>query len=66
MPSFYSAVELLARVVDTVVVLLVVDWSCETVAEHTLRKRREGIDWIFIEESGGGGGVALGSWYTWV
>lgn len=64
MPSFDATIELFARVIDSVVVVLIVDWSGEAVAEHTLRQRWKGIDWILIQESGRGGRVALGSWHV--
>ena len=62
MPSFDATIELFARVIDAVVVVLVVDWSGEAVAEHALRQGWKGIDWVLVQESGRGGRVALGSW----
>ena len=64
MPSFDATFEHSARVIDSVVVVLIVDWSCEAVAEHTLGQWWKGVDWVLVQESGRGGRVALGSWHV--
>ena len=53
-PSFNATVEVFARVIDSIVVILIVDGSGEAVAEHTLRQRGKGIDRVLVQKSGRG------------
>lgn len=50
MPTLDMSVEFLAGVEDTVVVVLVVDWTGETVAKHAFRKGRQGIDRVLAQK----------------
>ena len=53
MPSFYIASKLFARIVDTIVVVLVMNRSCQAVAKHAFSKGWELVGIIFEEECGG-------------
>ena len=50
MPALDPTVELFTRVVDAIVVALVMQRSCQAVAEHAFRERREGVDRILVQE----------------
>lgn len=60
MPSFYPAVELRACVEDAIVVILVMHWSRDAVAEHAFCERWERIHGVVAQEGGCGGGIAFG------
>lgn len=55
MPSFNITPELLACLVDAVVVFLVVQRSRYAVAKHAFRERRQVGDSILLEEPSGAG-----------
>jgi hypothetical protein len=57
MPSLNLAVEPLACVKYTVVVILIVYRASKTVSEHTLRQRRQRFDRVLLEKGGGCGGI---------
>lgn len=59
MPSFYVAPKLFTRIEYAVVIVLVVDWSSQAVAEHAFSERWKGIDRVFVEEGSGRGRIAF-------
>ena len=48
MPAFDTASEFLAGVEYSVVVILVVDRSCEAVAKHAFGEGRQRVDGVFL------------------
>lgn len=60
MPSFDPAFEFLARIVYTVVVVLIVYGARQAVAKHAFGERRKSIDRVLLKEPRRGRGVALG------
>lgn len=59
MPSFNSTLELLTSIVDTVVIILIVDRSCQAVAEHAFSEGWKRVDWVLLEEPSCQGGITL-------
>lgn len=58
-PAFDPAPELLAGVVDSIVVFLIVDWPRQAIAKHAFRERWEGVVRVLLEEFCRGGRVAF-------
>ena len=54
MPTLNPAIEFLACVVYSVVVILIMDWSCQAVAKHAFREWRQCIHGIMLKEPRGG------------
>ncbi len=50
MPSLNPAPELLAGVIDTIVVFLIVDWSRQAVAKHAFCKRLKCAVRVLLEK----------------
>ena len=61
-PTFDTTSELLAGIVYSVVIVLVMHWSCQAVAEHAFCERRKGVDGVLFKKSCSGGAVSLGRW----
>ena len=61
-PTFDTTSELLTGIVYSVVIVLVVNWSCQTVAEHTFCERRKRVDRVLFEKTCSRGAVSLGLW----
>lgn len=61
-PTFDTTSELLTGIVYSVVVVLVVNWSCQTVAEHAFCERRKGVDRVLYKKTCSRGAVSLGLW----
>jgi hypothetical protein len=59
MPALDVTAELGACVEDAVVPVLVVNRSCERVAEHALLERWKAVHWVIAQELGCSRGVAL-------
>lgn len=66
MPTLNSAVELLTGFVYAIVVILIVDWPRQTIAEHAFGERRESINGVVLQEFCGGGRIAFRHWKVWV
>jgi len=66
MPAFDTAVEFLACIVYAIVVVLVVYRPRQTISEHALCERRQGVDRVLIQESCCRGGIALSRRYIGV
>jgi len=64
MPAFDIAPELFASIKYTVVIVLIVNRSCEAVAKHAFCERRKRIDWVFFQKSRGRRGISFGRWYV--
>lgn len=67
MPAFDVTFELLAGIVYSVIVIHVVNWSCQAVAKHAMREWRKRLNWIVFEKLCGGGGIPFrtGSIMVW-
>ena len=63
-PTFDTTSELLTSIVYSVVIVLVMDWSRQAVAEHAFCERRKGVDGVLFEKPCSGGAVSLGLWDT--
>lgn len=61
-PTFDTTSELLTGIVYSVVIVLVMDRSCQTVAEHAFCERRKGVDRILFKKPCSRGAVSLGLW----
>src|SRR4051812_28118742 len=61
-PSLYSTIELFTRIEDTIVVILILYRSSQTISEHAFGQRREGVDRVIAQECRGRGGVSLRDW----
>ena len=61
-PTFDTTSELLTSIVYSVVIVLVMNWSRQAVAEHAFCERRKRIDGVLFEEPCSGGAVSLGLW----
>ncbi len=62
MPTFDTTSESLTSIVYSVIIVLIMDGSCQTVAEHAFCERRKRVDGIFFKKSCSGGAVSLGRW----
>ncbi len=60
MPPFNATPEFLASVIYAVVIVLIVDGPCQAIAEHAFREGWQRVDWMLLEELGGGRRVPLG------
>lgn len=61
-PAFDTTSELLTSIIYSVVIVLVMNWSCQAVAEHAFCERTKQVDGVLFKESRSGGAVSLGLW----
>lgn len=57
MPAFDITFELLAGIIYSIVIIYIMNRSCQAVAKHSMREWGEVFDWILFEKLCGGGGV---------
>jgi len=55
MPSLYAAIELLTRIKDAIIVVLIVYRSCQTITKHAFSQGGQRIDWVVAEKGGSRG-----------
>lgn len=48
MPTLNPAIEFLTCIIYAIVVLLVVDWPSQAIAEHAFREWRQSVDGIVL------------------
>ncbi len=59
MPAFNPAPEFLTGLVDSIIIVLIVDWPSQTVAKHAFRERWKRSVRVLLEEPCRRGGIAF-------